>query len=99
MPGEQAKTKVYKIKRKPPMCRKCLEYGHSVKYCRGNLSCARCGRADHEADDCQESQKSCFHCDEDHYAGSKVCKERKKRKNSLHSKNVTGIPWPGDSYI
>ena len=65
------------------MCRKCLEYGHSVKYCRGNLSCARCGRANHEADECQESQKSCFHCDEDHYAESKVCKERKKEEEIL----------------
>ena len=56
VPGEQAKTKVYEIKPKPLMCWMCLEYGHSVKYCRGNLSCTRCGRADHEADECQESK-------------------------------------------
>ena len=56
VPVEQAKTKLYEIKPKPLMCRKCLKYGHSVKYCRGNLSCARCGRANHEADECQESK-------------------------------------------
>ena len=57
--------------------------GHCVKYCRVVLSYARCGQANHEADDCDESNWSCFNCREDHFTGSKMFREMEKEKEIL----------------
>ena len=45
--GEQAKTKVYEYISSPMMCQKCLDFGHTQKNCKRDITiCGRCNQLD-----------------------------------------------------
>ena len=75
IPGEESDTKIYPFNNKPMMCHKCQNYGHTAARCRSEtLICRRCAAPGHKAEDCdQETRSKCYHCQENHAAGSRVC--------------------------
>ena len=83
IPGEQALTKVYAYKNKPLLCQKCLAYGHSGSRCVQNVRCARCNSEGHQRDECDGEDVQCYHCNETHITGSKLCPRYKLEEEIL----------------
>ena len=75
VPGERMRTKVYEYIKKPLLCGKCLDYGHSKKVCQGSPKCKNCA-ADEIHENCT-NDKRCYHCSLNHEAGNKICQEYK----------------------
>ena len=75
VPGERMRTKVYEYIKKPLLCGKCLDYGHSKKVCQGTTKCKNCA-ADEIHENCT-NDKRCYHCSLNHEAGNKICQEYK----------------------
>ena len=59
------------------LCKTCQEFGHTAKYCRGNLTCKRCNVMGHELKDCRSVTTQCHHCNGSHITGSRECIEYK----------------------
>ena len=75
IPGERMRTKVYEYIKKPLLCIKCLDYGHSKKVCQGSPKCRNCA-AEEQHENCT-NDKRCYHCSLNHEAGNKICQEYK----------------------
>ena len=74
IPGESSNSKVFEYQKRPLMCNKCLEFGHSHKYCRAaNAKCRKCGETGHEQSMCQQTRARCHFCAGEHVAGSRLC--------------------------
>ena len=86
IPGEKLRTKVQEYLKRPVVCRKCSEYGHSTRVCQGQPRCQNCGSSDH-TEECTQP-KSCYHCKKEHNAGDRTCKEYRYEEEiiSLQSK-------------
>ena len=61
-------------------CFKCQKYGHHMKACRGQQTCAKCGEKDldHMAEDCLKEIK-CSNCQQVHPVYAKSCDIDKKK--------------------
>ena len=69
----------------PTRCFKCQKYGHMSSSCRNSYACWNCSmsypeRKDHEPRECRNDRK-CVNCEENHSAGSPVCKVHRQEKN------------------
>ena len=60
----------------PFRCFKCHRYGHKAKFCRGSLTCAKCGLR-HEYAECNSTRLKCINCQGAHSAGYAGCPRRK----------------------
>ena len=87
IPGEQGRTKTYPVATWPPMCKKCLEYGHVIAYCQPHTPqrCKKCA-GEHDREDCTVRQPKCYHCSCMHEAGDRDCHGPKKNNN--HTKRT-----------
>lgn len=94
IPGEQAMTKVLEMKQKPLMCKKCLEYGHGVKFCQGEERCAHCGEEGHQVENCSAEGPTCFHCSSNHIAGAKECRVRRTEEEILAIQSKERVSRP-----
>ena len=55
------------------MCQKCLDFGHTQKNCKRDISiCGRCNQLDHMSRDCNSDTTECHHC-RDHPTKSSKC--------------------------
>lgn len=72
--GEQSLTKVYEYINRPMMCKQCLEFGHTKKWCKNPPRCIKCDGDDHLIESCNSDPK-CHHCQENHFTGNKRCRE------------------------
>ena len=77
VPGEMMKTSVYEYKQRPMLCRKCLDYGHGVKYSEKQQRCAKCGEEQHDRNNCNSDVAHCYHCKLNHEAEHNSCIEHK----------------------
>lgn len=67
--------KPYKIKRGPPQCHNCQEYGHTANYCGHASRCVKCGE-EHHSNSCTKDKSSpakCILCKGTHTANFKGC--------------------------
>ena len=72
--GEQTLTKVYEYFSKPMICRQCLEYGHTVKHCKQQIStCGKCDVTGHSRNECTSLDMTCHHCGDKHPTASNKC--------------------------
>ena len=91
IPGERAKTKVYEYKRRPMLCHKCQTYGHTEKYCAGDVLCGCCSVKGHRAAECAALPK-CNHCGADHITGNKTCPEFRYQEEVLSIQTKEKVP-------
>lgn len=62
------------------MCMKCLRFGHTKKQCRSkNERCAKCAEQ-HLTENCDTLEVKCYHCNDNHMATDKACKEQQRQK-------------------
>ena len=82
IPGERKDTTIYKLRNKPLMCNKCLQYGHPAKFCRPTSSqkCRRCANSGHDIADCTSTSPKCANCEGDHQAGHKDCPNHQREE-------------------
>ena len=92
IPGERMRTKVYEYIKKPLLCIKCLDYGHSKKVCQGSAKCKNCA-ADEQHENCT-NDKRCYHCSLDHEAGNKICQEYKFEAEILAVQSKSRVSRP-----
>ena len=62
-------------KPQPMICKKCLIYGHTERWCRtSQRRCRNCGEADtpHSSDEC-DKEANCYHCGNPHNTMSRNC--------------------------
>ena len=84
IPGEITDTVVNQFISRPMMCKKCLEYGHTMKRCQKQTTrCKRCSETDHEDKDCPSQNLKCYHCSESHLTGSKECTKQIQEQKIL----------------
>lgn len=83
IPGEMMKTRVYEYKKRPFLCRQCLDYGHSKTNCTRSVRCKKCGAVGHEQTGCTEATARCFHCANAHETGDRRCKYYKYEEEIL----------------
>ena len=83
IPGEMMRTKVLEYKRRPLICRKCMEYGHGKNPCAREQTCSRCGKSGHGRDDCNSDEMKCLHCEGSHEVGSDLRTEYKYQQEIL----------------
>ena len=86
---ERAKSKIYEYHDKPMMCRKCLEYNHTMKRCTKNdTACAKCVLKVHDFKDCQSEILKCYHCGNNHKTGDRKCtiQHEQEKKMAIRSK-------------
>lgn len=60
---------------KPKQCFRCQKWGHSQRYCHGQIKCVKCGE-NHMTQKCQkkkEENPKCANCKEPHTASYKEC--------------------------
>ena len=76
------------------MCFKCQKYGHHMKACRGQQTCAKCGEKDldHMAEDCLKEIR-CSNCQQGHPAYARSCDIDKKEKEILEVKPKTSVSF------
>ncbi len=55
------KYKVERIARSPFRCHNCKEFGHSIKSCKNQSKCAKCGKDSHD-NDCESNEICCINC-------------------------------------
>jgi len=76
IPGESFRTVVYEYVQRPMQCRKCQQYGHTMKWCTSEVAvCGKCATSGHSTADCQATEAKCIHCEEGHYAWNRKCRE------------------------
>lgn len=72
--GEQGKTRVYEYLPKPMVCKICIEYGHTAKYCKETSpTCRKCGIVGHSQDRCISETTICHHCRDEHPTATRKC--------------------------
>ena len=77
IPGETMRTFVHEYIRRPNLCKKCLDYGHSGKICREEMQrCLNCSSVKHSQSDCNQPSQ-CHHCPKQHKTGDKNCQRYK----------------------
>ena len=64
-------------------CFQCNRYSHKAKYCKGSVTCARCGLK-HEYFQCQSQQLGCSKSQVKHSAGYADAVERKWKPERKH---------------
>ena len=53
IPGEAQSSKIYEYKKRPMQCRKCQQYGHTIKrYQADRTVCGKCASVGHFSGDC-----------------------------------------------
>ena len=66
IPGEPFLNRVYPFRNKPMLCKKCLNYGHTMKHCKNQQRCRTCTSlscASLTVDDVScDSVPKCLHC-------------------------------------
>ena len=83
IPGERP-TRVYKYYSRPMLCRSCLGYGHTAKYCKKNIVvCARCAIIGHTRDNCNKDPR-CYKCGGSHQTGHKSCPEQRYQQEIIN---------------
>ena len=81
VPGERQDTKVYKYHNRPLICKRCQQYGHTVKRCSQTVPvCRRCSAGGHEIDACQAADFRCLHCGAAHAVGSVDCPRQQEEQ-------------------
>jgi len=76
IPGESFRTVVHEYIQRPMQCRKCQQYGHTMKWCTSEVAiCGKCATPGHITANCQAAVAKCVHCEESHYAWNSKCKE------------------------
>ena len=85
IPGGKTDTAVYPYQNRTMLCKQCLNYGHTVKHCRGENLCRRCTGTDHSAEEC-EGRARCLHCKLEHMTGARECEHQQKKRNPLKLK-------------
>ena len=86
------RTKVYEYIKKPLLCTKCLDYGHSKKVCQGSAKCRNCA-AEEQHENCT-NDKRCYHCSLNHEAGNKNCQEYKFEAEILAVQSKSRVSRP-----
>ncbi|XP_050540378.1 uncharacterized protein LOC126905023 [Daktulosphaira vitifoliae] len=81
--------------RSPVQCRKCLRFGHTLKFCRSKERCSHCGLFDHTESNCNvklTTPPSCIFCKLNHLATDRSCSEwsvQKDIKKIMATNNVS----------
>ena len=83
IPGEMMKTRVYAYKKRPLLCRNCLDYGHTKTNCTRTVRCKQCGHVGHEQTACTQQAPSCLHCTRAHETGDRQCRYYKYEEEIL----------------
>ena len=74
IPGEQSYSRVYEYKKRPLHCKKCLEYGHSIKRCDSKVTrCKRCSDIHHIENQCDSQSPKCLQCSDPHVTATNEC--------------------------
>ena len=60
------------------MCHKCLQYGHTIKYCKGDKVCKNCGGSGHDKKEC--AMVTCYHCRLGHQVGNRECTQHQREQ-------------------
>ena len=85
IPGELTYTPVYEQKPRPMICKKCLQYGHTMKHCGSeDTNCSKCSLQGHMEDKCPNSTERCYHCKQSHRTGYRDCRVL-KYESEIHS--------------
>ena len=82
-----------KLKKPQPMiCKKCLNYGHTEKWCKtSHRRCRNCAKPDHAEDDTECEETKCYHCEGNHTAISKNCPKYKEEQTILEKMHLLKI--------
>ena len=84
IPGERSDTTVKPYYPRPMLCKKCWDYGHTLKNCKEETPiCKQCSSSDHESNNCTAETLFCHHCGEAHEVGSKECERWIKEQEIL----------------
>ena len=84
IPGERKDSTIYKLRNKPLVCNKCLQYGHPQKYCRATSEkCRRCAEDGHDSKACPATSPKCVHCEGVHEACHRDCPSQQKQEKLL----------------
>ena len=92
IPGERADTRVQPYKRRPMLCKQCLDYGHTAKHCHNDPRCKTCSTVGHTRDQCTADRPYCRHCQGEHATGSRDCDRYKKEQTILDIQEQEKIP-------
>lgn len=83
-----------------PQCKRCQNYGHTIKYCSHPTRCVKCGQ-DHFTEDCvkpSDLPAKCALCAGDHTANFKGCPSYKKfalnKTTTFRSNSSTNVQTP-----
>ena len=90
--GEQALTKVYEYQDMPMMCKQCLDFGHTKKWCKNQPRCLRCCSEEHLMGDCSSSEPKCHHCEDAHFTGNKKCRVMKLEMEIIAIQKKRRVP-------
>jgi hypothetical protein len=88
--------------RSPVICKNCLRYGHTAKFCRGKTNCSHCGFPDHSIIDCptkEATDPTCFHCKGSHLATDRSCSEWSRQKNVKKVMATENVSFKDAVYI
>ena len=86
IPGERSDSQVKPFRSRPMLCKNCLVYGHTAKWCKQATSlCRRCSAPDHLESQCTAEQPNCHHCKEEHVTGTTQCPRWKDEQMVLET--------------
>lgn len=88
--------------RSPVICKNCLRYGHTAKFCRGKTNCSHCGLPDHSIINCptkEATDPTCFHCKGPHLATDRSCSEWSRQKNIKKVMATENVSFKDAVYI
>ena len=82
-----------KLKKTQPMiCKKCLNYGHTERWCKSPFRrCRYCADTEHITDSSECMGVKCLHCGENHITASKKCPRYINELNLLEKMNLLKI--------
>ena len=81
IPGERCDTVVYPFNNRPMMCRKCNQYGHTMKWCKVTSEvCRKCASEGHSQTQCVSQTLRCVHCQGGHCAGDRDCPKQREEE-------------------
>ena len=84
--GVKYNLEEFHMKPKVIRCYKCQGYGHISFRCRAKESrCGNCCEVGHEQNQCKKkiTSPTCLHCKENHFTGSRICKEYKQVEEKM----------------
>ncbi len=85
--GGRLDMKVEPLLRKPTICTRCLQYGHTKTACQNAANCNKCGYAGHDYQNCRYG-KYCIHCNTPgHTSLSYTCPIKKGKIQNLNKHN------------